>query len=205
MFQLLERFGRDPTIVRRTQTWRHPHRWERHAAATGVAEYVFTGALSDWFHPDADAWRAEAWQIMRACPHLVFLVLTKRCERIRAHLPADWGAGYPNVWLGVSVERQDYLWRVDLLRRLPARLRFVSAAPLLGPLADLDLTGIHWLIVAGESGPRSRPMDLDWARQLRDKALAAGVVFMYKQGAARLPGSYDRLDGVEWQQMPIAI
>jgi protein gp37 len=202
MFSLLRRFGRDPTTVRRTKTWRAPYRWERHAAATGVTEYVFTCALSDWFHQNADGWRPEAWQVVRDCPHLVFLVLTRRPERIPEHLPADWGVGYPNVWMGVSVERNDYLWRVDLLRRIPARIRFIAAAPLLGPLPDLDLAAIDWVVVAGESGPHFRPMDLVWARQVRDKALAAGAVFFYKQGAARKPDSNDRLDGVEWKQLP---
>jgi protein gp37 len=202
MHDQLRRFGRDPSVPRRTKTWEQPYRWEQRSRQTGVPELVFTCSLSDWFIEEMDRWRDDAWEVVRDCPHLIFQILTKRPQRIQDHLPADWGAGYANVWLGVSIESNDYRWRADLLRQVPARVRFISAEPLLGPLPDLDLTGIHWLIVGGESGPHFRPMDLDWARDLRDRAKAAGVAFFFKQSAGLLPGRGELLDDREWKEFP---
>jgi protein gp37 len=167
-----------------------------------VPALVFTCSLSDWFHQDADDWRPEAWQVIRHCPHLRFQVLTKRPLRIADHLPPDWGDGYDNVWLGVSIEDNEHVWRADILRHIPARVRFISAEPLLGPLPDLDLRGFHWLIGGGESGPGYRPMDRNWARQLRDRATAQGVAFFFKQSASIRPGQGDLLDGRPWHEFP---
>jgi protein gp37 len=154
MFTGQRRWGADPEIVVRTSKWGDPPKWERTAAAAGRRELVFTCSWSDWFHQTADPWRDEAWGVIRRCPHLHFQILTKRPERIAAHLPDDWGSGgYPNVWLGVSIENDRYVGRADVLRTVPAVVRFISAEPLLGPLPSLDLTGIDWLIVGGESGP----------------------------------------------------
>src|SRR3954467_13177575 len=113
MFRDQRRYGRDPSQVVRTKTWREAVRWQKKAEAAGRTDLVFTCSWSDWFHADADAWRPEAWEVVRRCPNLTFQILTKRPERIREHLPADWGAGYENVWLGVSVERNDYVGRAD--------------------------------------------------------------------------------------------
>lgn len=118
-------------------------------------------------------------------------------------MPADWGEGYENVWLGVSVERNDYVWRADILRSIPARTRWVCAEPLLGPLPELNLDGIHWLVVGGESGPDWRPLDLQWVRDLRDKCRAAGVLFYFKQSNGAYPGMNARLDGHLYQEMPV--
>lgn len=202
MFREQRRYGRDPAVVVRTKTWREPFRWQKKAEAAGRTDLVFTCSWSDWFHEAADAWRSGAWEIVRRCPNLTFQILTKRPERIRDHLPADWGEGYPNVWLGVSVERNDYCWRAGLLREIPARLRWVCAEPLLGPVPDLDVAGIGWLVVGGESGPGWRPMALDWVRQLRDKARAAGTAFYFKQVNAAYPGADAILDGRRYEEMP---
>lgn len=184
MFTAQERYGNDPAVVTRTQTWRKPVQWEREAARTGRLERVFTCSWSDWFHADADPWRPAAWALVKACPHLQFQILTKRHERIAAHLPDDWGDGYPNVWLGVSIENDRFVHRADALRALPAAVRFISAEPVLGPMPSLDLTGIDWLIVGGESGPDFRPMQLEWVEALQAKARAAGAAFFFKQSAA---------------------
>jgi protein gp37 len=104
----------------------------------------------------------------------------------------------------VSVERDDYRWRADVLRAVPAKVRWVCAEPLLGPLPSLDLTGIHWVVCGGESGPGWRPMDPDWARQLRDKCRAAGVPFYFKQGNGLYPGTDALLDGQAVRAMPAA-
>jgi protein gp37 len=132
--------------------------------------------------------------------------LTKRPGRILYNLPADWGQGYPNVWLGVSVENKDYLWRIDALRGIPARVRFLSLEPLLEDLGPLDLTGIHQVIVGGESGPDYHPMELAWAYAILDQCLKANVPFFFKQSSAYRSGMGDTLDinGVptRWQQFP---
>lgn len=184
MFSAQERYGRDPSIVTRTKTWNDPIRWERDASIARRTERVFTCSWSDWFHADADTWRDEAWALIRRCPHLTFQILTKRDDRMADHLPSDWGAGYPNVWLGVSIENDRFVSRADTLRRIPAVVRFISAEPLLGPLPSLDLSGIQWLIVGGESGVGYRPMDHAWVRALHVMATASGTAFFFKQSAA---------------------
>ncbi|HQF13997.1 MAG TPA: DUF5131 family protein [Thermogutta sp.] len=202
MFAAQLRYGNEPHTVVRTRTWNDPLRWQRQAAYQGKWEFVFTCSWSDWFHEAADEWRGEAWQIIRRCPNLIFQILTKRPERIADHLPDDWGEGYANVWLGTSIELNEYVWRADVLRKIPAVVRFISAEPLLGPLTDLDLEGIHWLIVGGESGARYRPMKLAWVRELRDRALAQEVAFFFKQSAGRRPETGTLLDGRHWRQYP---
>lgn len=203
MFAAQERFGNNPREVVRTKTWADPPKWEKHAASTGRFEMVFTCSWSDWFHADADLWRPEAWAVVRRCPHLQFQILTKRSERIALHLPTDWGRGYSNVWLGVSVENDDYVHRVDDLRRIPAAVRFISAEPLLGPLPSLDLAGIDWLIVGGESGPGFRPMDLQWARSLKMKCQAEDIAFFFKQSAGIRPETGIELDGEIVRAFPL--
>jgi protein gp37 len=202
MFTAQERYGQDPTVVTRTGTWRQPVKWEREAAAGNRTARVFTCSWSDWFHVDADPWRDEAWAVVRACPHLHFQILTKRHERIADHLPADWGDGYPNVWLGVSIENDRFTHRADALRDIPAAVRFISAEPVLGPMPSLDLTGIDWLIVGGESGPGFRPMDVAWVRELRVKAAAAGTAFFFKQSAAPRTEMGIHLDGAIVREYP---
>lgn len=202
MFTAQERYGQDPTIVTKTTTWGQPAKWERAAAAANRTDLVFTCSWSDWFHEDADPWRAEAWRIVRRCPHLHFQILTKRHERIRDHLPPDWDTGYPNVWLGVSIENNRHVFRAATLRAIPAAVRFISAEPLLGPLPDLDLTDIDWLIVGGESGAGFRPMDHTWARELRALARAAGTKFFFKQSAAPRTEMGITLDGQIIREYP---
>jgi protein gp37 len=158
---------------------------QKRAQSEGRRLKLFTCSLSDFFHRKADDWRPEAWEIIRWCRDVDFLVLTKRAHRIRECLPADWGNGYPNVWLGVSIGIMATAHRADKLRGIPAVIRFISAEPLLESIADaLDLSGIHWLIAGGESGPRYRPMQLKWADELRDKCEKTSTVFFFKQIAA---------------------
>jgi protein gp37 len=109
----------------------------------------------------------------------------------------------PNVWLGTSVENADYLDRIDMLRRVPARVRFISFEPLLGPIVDPDLTDIHWAIVGGESGPRARPMEGRWVEELRDSCHRSGVAFFFKQwGGKRKKQTGRLLAGRTWDEYP---
>ncbi len=139
MFSEQRRYGRDPSIVVRCSdaTFFAPLR-KRAWLDLPAGSNVFTCSWSDWFHEDADAWRAEAWDIIRRRPDLIWQILTKRPERIVEHLPADWGAGWPHVWMGVTIENRRFVGRADLLRDVPAAVRFISAEPLLGPLVYDD-------------------------------------------------------------------
>jgi protein gp37 len=193
----------NPFKVLKTTTWGEPIRWQREAAAAGRIDRVFTCSWSDFFHEDADVWRPKAWQLIHGCPNLHFQILTKRPENILKRLPPDWNDGYENVWLGVSIESPDYVWRAMTLRDIRARIRFISAEPLLAPLSNLDLRGFHWLIVGGESGPGYRPMGVEWARELREKARAAGVAFFFKQSAAPRTEMGTKLDGREYKEYPL--
>jgi protein gp37 len=131
----------------------------------------------------------------------IFQVLTKRTKRL-AELASRllWPE---NVWQGVSVETSKYVGRALALQEVPARVRFLSVEPLLGPIPDLPLDGIHWVIVGGESGPRHRSPDPDWVREIRDQCLASGTAFFFKQWGGRTPKAGGRLlDGRTWDQVP---
>jgi protein gp37 len=140
----MKRAGHEPfNGPMRTVNWSPPAKWDRRAGQAGVRERVFTCSMSDFFHEGADAWRPEAWQIIRSCRNLDWLILTKRPELVAGRLPADWGEGYPNFWLGVTAGCRKSLWRLDWLREIPAVLKFVSAEPL---LERLDLQPhLSWL------------------------------------------------------------
>lgn len=202
MFTAQERYGTNPKQVVRTKTWGQPLKWQREAVIADRQEMVFTCSWSDWFHVDADGWRNEAWAVIKRCPNLQFQILTKRSERIAANLPADWGDGYQNVWLGVSVESDAYLWRLDHLRNVPAVVRFISAEPLLSPIPIVDLRGIDWVIVGGESGPGFRAMDKQWAIDIREQCRQAGVSFFFKQSAAPRTEMGIELDGQIIREFP---
>jgi protein gp37 len=163
---------------------------------------IFVNSMSDLFHEDVPLWFVErVFETMRAAHWHTFQVLTKRPERlvdIAAQL--DWA---PNVWMGVTIENRRFVRRADILREVPATVRFISAEPLLGPLDGLDLSGINWLIAGGESGPKHRRVDGEWLRELRDQCERAGVAFFFKQWGGARPKSRGRvLDGREWDEMP---
>jgi protein gp37 len=128
-----------------------------------------------------EQWRAELWELIRQTPALDWMLLTKRPQNIAKMLPADWGRGWPNVWLGTTTENQTEAdRRIPHLRAVPAVIRFLSCEPLLSQVRP-DLARIHWVISGGESGPQHRPMQPEWARSLRDQCAAAGVEFFHKQ------------------------
>jgi protein gp37 len=168
---------------------------------------VFVGSMTDWAedHPTAHALRPRMWSAIRENDHLIFQMLTKRAEAVKELLPQFWPEIRARVWLGVSVENADYAWRADHIRHLDAAVRFVSYEPALGPLAEaLDLTGLDWIIYGGESGPRFRPEDKQWARDMRRKCKAAGVAFYHKQSTALRPEQGIELDGEIVREYPQA-
>jgi len=162
---------------------------------------VFVNSMSDLFHARVPLpFIKQVFAVMADTPH-TYQVLTKRARRLRqiAH-KIEWPE---NVWMGVSVENADAMVRIDDLRQVPAAVRFLSCEPLLGPLPGLDLTGIGWVIAGGESGPRHRPMDPDWALGVRDACATGEVPFFFKQWGGRTPKAAGReLDGELWDEMP---
>ena len=172
-----------------------PYRWK-------APKLVFVNSMSDLFHPEVPLdFIRQVFDVMADTPRHTYQILTKRSKRLSTlGLQLDWPS---NAWMGVSVENERYTFRLDHLRSVDAALRFVSAEPLLGPLPDLDLSGIHWLIAGGESGPKARPIERAWLLDLRDQCLAAKVAFFFKQWGGRTPKSGGRiLDGHLYDEMP---
>jgi protein gp37 len=172
-----------------------PLRWKK-------PQTVFVNSMSDLFHPAVpESFVHRVFDVMAEADHHVYQVLTKRSERL-----AELSARLPwpeHVWMGVSVENNDYVHRVDHLRSTAAGVKFLSLEPLLGPLADLDLWGIDWVIVGGESGPGARPMEREWVRAIRDRCLGANVPFFFKQwGGVNKKKAGRLLDGRTWSEMP---
>ena len=163
---------------------------------------IFVNSMSDLFHDEVpDQFVQDVFAVMEAANWHRYQVLTKRPERV-----ADLDSGLPwpeQVWLGVSVESEGYVYRIDLLRKCGAALKFLSLEPLLGPLPNLNLDGIDWVIVGGESGPGSRPMEAEWARDIRNQCADAGVPFYFKQwGGVFKKRNGRELDGRTWEEMP---
>ena len=170
----------------------------------GLRGLVFVNSMSDLFHPRVPSeFIRDVFCVMAGTPRHTYQILTKRSQRL-AVLGAelDWP---PNVWMGVSVETGRYAFRIGHLRTVPAEVRFISAEPLLGPLPDLDLSGIHWLIAGGESGPGARAMEESWVLDLRDQCEAADVAFFFKQWGGLHSKSGGRLlAGEVYDDMPSA-
>lgn len=148
----------------------------------------FVNSMSDLFHEGLDGGRLwHIFHIMNSCPQHIFQILTKRSERLLELSSAiEWTE---NIWMGVSVENAKYIYRINHLRKTGAALKFLSLEPLLGPLPDLDLSGIDWVIVGGESGPGARPMHPNWARDIRDQCLQVDVPFFFKQWGGWSPSN----------------
>jgi len=163
---------------------------------------IFVNSMSDLFHEDIpDEFIKRVFDVMRRASRHRFQVLTKRSERL-VELSADlhWA---PNIWMGVSVEDQDHVWRIDDLRRTGAAVKFLSMEPLLGPVTELDLAGIDWVIVGGESGPGARPMREEWVLDIRDQCLTSAVAFFFKQwGGVNKKRAGRLLQDRKWDEMP---
>jgi protein gp37 len=163
---------------------------------------IFVNSMSDLFHEKVPVeFILRVFDTMVKAKWHTFQILTKRAKRaaeIGPLLPYR-----PNIWQGVSVENSDVAWRIDELRRVPAMVRFLSLEPLIGPIPDLDLNGIHWVIVGGESGPGARPMDTDWVREIHDACRQQSVPFFFKQwGGVHKSRTGRVLDGKTWDEYP---
>jgi protein gp37 len=207
--QIMRRSGHVPFDgPMRTKDWSKPRKWNRMAAQLGTRSRVFTCSMSDFFHPGADPWRGKAWDVIRECRNLDWLILTKRPELIIERLPDDWGkTGYPNVWLGVTCGATPSLWRVELLHQIPAAIRFVSAEPLIEPLDFTPyLDGrIHWIITGCERAHREkrRAMDVAWVRDIARQCRQHRVAHFFKQYYVGNRVSEDGfLDGAVRQSYP---
>jgi len=205
MYRDKERYGQDPsTVLRSKSSFNAPLRWDK-------PRLIFTCSWSDWFIEEADEWRAEAWEVIRQTPQHTYQILTKRPERIMDCLPPDWGDGYDNVWMGVSIEGQDQVHRMGALDRIPAKTKFLSLEPLIAPVdlyslmtnyptfddpgncGEPVLWGIDWVIIGGESGNESgkyryRPCSQKWIKNiiLQCKNKYADIPVFVKQLGAYL-------------------
>lgn len=179
-------------------------RWQRIAEASNTRRKVFCGSMCDWADKNAPGEQRERlWELIKSTPALDWQLLTKRAPRIAECLPADWSDGYENVWLGVSVENRKHgLPRIEHLRKVQARVRFLSVEPLLEDLGEIDLDGIHWVIVGGESGPCARPMEATWVENIKRQCEVAKVPFFFKQWSGKIHKGGCLIDGFEVKQWP---
>jgi protein gp37 len=173
-----------------------PLRWKR-------PKRIFVNSMSDLFHEDVPTNYIErVFEIMERAHWHQYQVLTKRSERVlELTKELEWT---PQIWMGVSVESEDYIYRIDDLRKTGANVKFLSLEPLLGPLRKLDLRGMDWAIVGGESGPRARPIDPVWVTEIRDQCVRAAVPFFFKQwGGVQKSKTGRMLEGRTWDEMPV--
>jgi protein gp37 len=189
--------GFDLTL--RPERLEQPKLWKR-------PRLIFVNSMSDLFHKEIpDDYRGQVFDTMEEAKQHTYQVLTKRSSILRRFVNARYGASKSpsHIWLGVSVENAESVVRIRHLREAQVAVRFLSLEPLIGPLPELELDGIHWVIVGGESGPGARPMDPAWVRDIRDQCEAAGVAFFFKQWGGLRPKTGGReLDGREWNEYP---
>lgn len=172
-----------------------PLRWKK-------PQVIFVNSMSDLFHKNVPVdFISRVFDVMRRAHWHRFQILTKRSDRLLTlNSKLEW---QPNIWMGVSVENQDYTFRIDHLRQTGAHTKFLSLEPLLGPLPNLDLAGIDWAIVGSESGPGTRAMSESWVTDIRDQCLSANVAFFFKQwGGTNKKRAGRTLEGRTWDQMP---
>lgn len=191
----LEKYRQGFRLALHPEALEEPLNWSK-------PQTIFVNSMSDLFHKDVPLdFILSIFEVMRRAQWHQFQILTKRAERL---LELDASIDWPkNVWMGVSVENADYIYRIDLLRQTHAAIKFLSLEPLLGPLPDLDLRGIHWAIVGGESGPHARPIEYEWVRDLRDQCQRSSVAFFFKQwGGTRKKKAGRLLDNCTWDELP---
>jgi len=178
-----------PAKVAEPLSWRKPQR-------------IFVNSMSDLFHDQVPAkFIQDVFEVMNRADWHQYQVLTKRAERLEELSEnLKWA---PHIWMGVSVENEDYLWRIEHLQRTKAHIKFLSIEPLLGPLGKINLGGIDWVIVGGESGPGARGMKAEWVEDIRDQCVREGVAFFFKQwGGVQKKRHGRELEGRTWDEMP---
>lgn len=191
----LEKYRNGFKLTLHPEVLEDPLHWEK-------PQLIFVNSMSDLFHRDVPLdFIQQIFDVMRQAHWHTFQVLTKRAERLLELDPLiDWP---PNVWMGVSVENSDYIYRVHLLRQTHAAVKFLSCEPLLGPLPNLPLEGMDWVIVGGESGPKARTIDPSWVREIRDQCQTVRVPFFFKQwGGTRKKKTGRLLDDRTWEEFP---
>lgn len=186
----------------RPERMSQPLAWKR-------SRMIFVNSMSDLFHKEVPrTFIDEVFDTMEKAEWHVFQVLTKRSSLMRDYLISRYRTASPpaHVWLGVSVEDGHSASRIAHLRQAPAAVRFLSVEPLIGAVGPVDLTGIHWVIAGGESGPGARPMKIEWAREIRDHCAEQNVAFFFKQWGGIRPKAGGRdLDGREWNELPVPV
>jgi protein gp37 len=185
-------------LTLQSQALGEPYQWKK-------PRLVFVNSMSDLFHEEVPlAFIKEVFQVMKNCPQHQFQILTKRSNRLKQLAPyLEWS---PNIWMGVSVEDNDFTFRIDHLRSVPAAIRFLSIEPFVGPIPNLNLLGIDWVIVGGESGHGARPMLKNWVQKIRDLCLKQKVPFFFKQwGGMHKKRAGRLLENREWNEMPMRI
>ena len=191
----MEKYRRGFEVVVHESVLQEPLKWKN-------PSLVFVNSMSDLFHKAVPIdFVQSVFEVMNQASQHTFQVLTKRPGRVKQiDARLDWA---PNIWLGTSIESERWQDRLDRLKSTGARTKFLSLEPLLGPLPDLDLTGIDWVIVGGESGPGARPMDAEWVREIRDNCVDSNVPFFFKQWGGVFKKRTGRtLDGRTWDEMP---
>jgi protein gp37 len=166
---------------------------------------IFVNSMSDLFHNEVPlSFIADVFDVIRDTPRHTYQLLTKRSKRLAAVSDQlDWPM---NLWMGVTVESSQYKFRIDHLRQTSAAVKFLSIEPLIGPVRELDLEDIGWVILGGESGGQARPLRREWAVDVRDECLSAGVPFFFKQWGGRTPKAGGReLDGRTWDDFPLSV
>jgi protein gp37 len=174
-----------------------PYKWKK-------PKVVFVNSMSDLFHKDVPVkFIQKVFKVMKDNPQHVFQVLTKRADILRYYDSEGWLDWAHNIWMGVSVENEKVLDRIDLLRQTKARVKFLSCEPLIGPLPKLNLETIDWVIVGGESGRKPRPMKADWVKEIKDQCIEQKVAFFFKQwGGTNKKKAGRILEGQTWDELP---
>ncbi len=164
--------------------------------------YVFVNSMSDLFHREVPLeFIQRVFDVIKQSDNHIFQVLTKRARRLaKISSKLSWPE---NLWIGVSIENKDYVWRIGCLRQVSAKTRFLSIEPLIGPVGNIPLKDIDWVIVGGESGPNARPMKEKWVKNIRDQCINSNTAFFFKQWGGKTPKANGRtLEGRTWDEMP---
>ncbi|MFK5950945.1 MAG: phage Gp37/Gp68 family protein [Methylococcales bacterium] len=186
------------------ENWKKPVRWNK-SSKLQARRKVFCGSMCDIFDKNSPSGqRDRLWRLINETPMLDWQLLTKRAPNIKKYLPDNWLNGYDNVWLGVTVENKKHgLPRIEHLRKIPAKVRFLSIEPLIEDLGEIDLSGIHWVIVGGESGPGARPLATSWVRNIQVQCEAQKVPFFFKQWGGKRNKGGCLLNNMEVKEWPV--